>query len=290
MKTFAATLSQKATSFFSRYRVLAAGVLLLAATACDRTDLKDKDHKGHDHDAARKTTTHYGPSRPMGGGVVRTYVTTDKDGKPTAVGVVLSEKALTNLPGGHDHGGHGGHDHGNSQVLEFPKQAELTPFRGMTLDWNPNGHDPHPIYSKPHFDFHFYMIPEATRLTIPGLPPTEMDPELPAPQYLPTDYVPTPGRVPAMGVHWVDKTSPELNGGEFTQTFIFGSHARKVIFYEPMITLEYLLSKPQATFPVKQSAAVGQDGYYPTNYRIEYDAQAKEYRVTLLDFTMRKAQ
>jgi hypothetical protein len=149
-------------------------------------------------------------------------VTTDKDGKPASVGVVLSEKALTDLPG-QDHGDHGGHDHSNSTVLEFPKQAELTPFRGMTLDWNPNGHDPHPIYSKPHFDFHFYMITEAARLTIPGLPPTEMDPELPAAQYLPTDYIPTPGRVPAMGVHWVDKTSPELNGGPFTQTFIFGS-------------------------------------------------------------------
>jgi hypothetical protein len=88
----------------------------------------------------------------------------------------------------------------------------------------------------------------------------------------------------------VDKTSPELNGGPFTQTFIFGSYARKVNFYEPMITLDYLLSKPQVTFPVKQSAAVGQEGYYPTSYRIEYDAKAKEYRVALLDFTMRKAQ
>jgi hypothetical protein len=289
MKTIAALLPQKAVSFFSRYRLLAAAVLVLAGTACDRTDLKDDEHQGHAHDAARKTTTHYGPSRPLGGGIVRTYVTTEKDGKPASVGVVLSEKALTDLPG-QDHGDHGGHNHSNSLVLKFPKQAELTPFRGMTLDWNPNGHDPHPIYSKPHFDFHFYMITEAARLAIPGLPPTEMDPELPAAQYLPTDYMPTPGRVPAMGVHWVDKTSPELNGGPFTQTFIFGSYARKVNFYEPMITLDYLLSKPQVTFPVKQSAAVGQEGYYPTSYRIEYDAKAKEYRVALLDFTMRKAQ
>jgi hypothetical protein len=202
--------------------------------------------------------------------------------------VALSEKALTALPG-HNHDDHG-HNHGNSHVLAFPKQAELTPFRFMTLDWNPNGHDPHPIYSKPHFDFHFYMIPNETRLTIPGLPPTEMDPELPAPQYLPGDYVPTPGRLPAMGVHWVDKTAAELNGGTFTQTFIYGSHARKVIFYEPMITLEYLLSKPQTTFAVKQPGAVAQAGYYPTNYRIEYDAQAKEYRVALIDLTMQGAQ
>jgi hypothetical protein len=289
MKTLSTVLPPKPISFFSRYRLLAAAVLVLAGTACDRTDVKDNEHKGHDHDAARKTTTHYGPSRPLGGGVARAYVTTDKEGKPTEVGVVLSEKALTNLPGA-DHHDHGGHDHNNSTALEFPKQAELTLFRSMTLDWNPNGHEPHPIYSKPHFDFHFYMVTEAERMTIPGLPPTEMDPELPAPQYLPTDYVPTPGRVPAMGVHWVDKTSPELNGGPFTQTFIFGSHARKVNFYEPMITLDYLLSKPEATFPVKQSAAVGQEGYYPTNYRIAYDAKAKEYRVALLDFTRRNAQ
>jgi hypothetical protein len=288
MKTFAVTLPHKAISFFSRYRLLAAGVLLLAGTACDRTDLKDEEHQAHAHDSALKTTTHYGPTIPVGGGVARAYVTTGKDGKPTSVGVALSEKALTALPG-HNHDDHG-HNHGNSHVLQFPKQAELTPFRFMTLDWNPNGHDPHPIYSKPHFDFHFYMITNEARLTIPGLPPTEMDPELPAPQYLPADYVPTPGRLPAMGVHWVDKTSPELNGGAFTQTFIIGSHARKVVFYEPMITLDYLLSRPQSTFPVKQPGAVAQAGSYPTNYRIEYDAQAKEYRVALMDFTMREAQ
>jgi hypothetical protein len=47
-----------------------------------------------------------------------------------------------------------------------------------------------------------------------------------------------------MGSHFVDITSPEFNGGIFTQTFIFGSYESNVIFYEPMITLDYLLSKP----------------------------------------------
>jgi hypothetical protein len=99
-----------------------------------------------------------------------------------------------------------------------------------------------------------------------------------------------PGRVPAMGTHWVDKTSPELNGGSFTQTLLMGSYQHKVVFYELMITLAYLLDNPKATIPVKQPEAFAQRGYYPTNYRIEYDEQAKEYRVALADFTMQEAK
>src|SRR4051812_20501784 len=29
-------------------------------------------------------------------------------------------------------------------------------FDHVTIDWNPHGHHPIPIYGKPHFDFHFY--------------------------------------------------------------------------------------------------------------------------------------
>ncbi len=48
------------------------------------------------------------------------------------------------------------------------------------------------------------------------------------------------GGVPQMGAHWVDVTSPELNGSTFAQTFIYGSYDGQVNFYEPMITLDFL--------------------------------------------------
>ena len=69
-----------------------------------------------------------------------------------------------------------------------------------------------------------------------------------------------------------------------------GSYQRKIIFYEPMITRAYILSRPQATFPIKQPQAFAQKGYYPTNYRIEYDDIAKEHRIALIDFILREAE
>ncbi len=288
MKTCTATPFRSVFLFHAGDILLVAALCLLALTGCNRTELKDDEHQGHNHDAAAKTTTRYGRTLPLGGGVMRTYVTTGADGKPVSVGLALSEKALTDLP--HDHGDDPAHEHGYEYILPFPEGAGGTPFTLMGLHWNPNGHGPGPFYMLPHFDFHFYTIPDEARKAIPGLPLNQMDPEPPAPKYLPSDYIMGPGRLPAMGAHWVDRTAPELHGATFTQTFLMGSYQHKVIFYEPMVSLAYLLSRPQATIPIKQPQAVAQAGYYPTNYRIAYDDKAKEYRVALLDFTLRQAE
>jgi len=37
----------------------------------------------------------------------------------------------------------------------------------------------------------------------------------------------------------------------------------RVTFYEEMVTLDYLQSKPTTCFPLKSPAAVGVRGYYP---------------------------
>jgi hypothetical protein len=82
-------------------------------------------------------------------------------------------------------------------------------------------------------------------------------------------YVPVPGGVPQMGTHWVDVTTPELNGGTFTQTFLYGTYNGNVTFYEPMITKTFLdnNSSYQRSFPVP--AKFKKDGYYPTKMRVE---------------------
>lgn len=266
---------------------LVVGALLLT-TACEETDDVNPNQETQVYDHATKSTTYYSAAKPLGDGVVRTWVTVSKEGKPTAIGVAMSEKALTNLPQGDGHQ----HDvpHSFETLLQFPKVAQLTPFKFMTLDWNPHGHEPAHVYDKPHFDFHFYMIPDELRKTIPGLAPTEFDPAPPAPAYLPADYVMTPGRVPAMGTHFIDVTSPELSGSPFTKTFIFGGYQGSVIFYEPMITLDYIASKPQANIPIKQPAAFQKEGYYPQSYRIEFDSQRKEHKIYLADLTLQQAK
>lgn len=56
-----------------------------------------------------------------------------------------------------------------------------------------------------------------------------------------------------------------------------------------MITLEYIQSKPNQKFSIKQPAAFEKEGYYPTEYGIFYDAQKEEYSITIENFIYREA-
>lgn len=83
--------------------------------------------------------------------------------------------------------------------------------------------------------------------------------------------------VPTMGKHWVDVTSPELNPNNpqpFTQTFIYGSYDSKVVFYEPMITLDFLKTTANFERLIPQPAKVQQSGYYPTKMRVQKQGNA----------------
>lgn len=226
-----------------------------------------------------KSNVFYGPAQQVGQGVARAWVEVSKEGAPLAIGVNFSEKALQKLP------------HEMTQyLLTLPKQARLTTFDHVYLDWNPHGHEPGPVYGKPHFDFHFYTISEQERLAIPGLNPPATDVR-PDDKYIPPMYLQTPGLVPAMGAHWVDLLSPEFQpGGGFSRTFIFGSYQGKFVFYEPMITLEYLLGKPNEKIAIRQPQAYQRSGYYPLSYVISYSESPKEYSVALVDLAQKDAE
>jgi hypothetical protein len=226
----------------------------------------------------KKSQTFYGPNVTVGNGTARTFVIVDPAGKPTSVGINFSEQALNGLP-----------DQVVEYVLAFPQQANLTMFKHSTLDWNPHGHDPQGVYTSPHFDIHFYMISNEERMTITGLNPPAMDPA-PEAKYMAANYVQTPGRVPMMGAHWVDVLSAEFNGGKFTKTFIYGTLNKEVTYYEPMATLEYLLTKPSEVIPIRQPAAYQKNGYYPLKYSIKYNPTAKEYTISLEELTYRQGQ
>lgn len=206
-----------------------------------------------------------GPVTPFQHGKAWTWYEVDENEKPLRLAVTIDEAAMNSLDRGT---GNGGHHHHNSVVLKFhPKAA--TPFNHVDLGWNPHGHEPELIYGLPHFDFHFYMItPEA----VAAIPPYEVDSSKhknwPAPAYFPGTYFNPGGGVPKMGVHWLDFTSPELNGAAFTQTFIYGSYDGQVTFYEPMITEAFLLTNPAFERAIPQPAKVNKTGYYPTKMRI----------------------
>jgi len=216
-----------------------------------------------------KTGTFKGPEVKVHGGKAWTWVQISKDGAPKQLAVVLTDDALSSVPVGDEN--HGGHDHSssNSWTIKLHQFASSTAFDHVGLGWNPMGHEPEMIYGVPHFDFHFYMM---TPQQVAAIPPYEVDSSKfknwPAAEYFPANYINPGGGVPQMGAHWIDVTSPELNGQPFTQTFIYGSYDGKVNFYEPMITLEFLKNTSNFQRDIPQPAKVQKAAYYPTKMKV----------------------
>lgn len=260
----------------------------------------------------------YGNAQTLGNGKVRTYVVRkDGTGAPIEVGVALSESAMEGLPAPMHHAGADAtspHTMGTEILLDLPANHG-TQFKFVQLDWNPAGHEPPGVYDVPHFDFHFYNITREERDEIVPTNPNYVASARNAPDgqgareffVNPAVAMNAPAEavaVPKMGVHWLDARSPELQGlvgnpkgfKPFTATYIQGAWNGKFIFEEPMITRAHIMARKSATDPAERdqiiplSSAVKASpaGYYPSAYRITYDAAAKEYRIALTQLAHRE--
>lgn len=268
------------------------GAAALALTIVAMVGVACSDNDGAASNLAR---TSYGASQALGNGIARSYVTLDAAGKPTSIGVALSEAAMTNLPMTPN----APSPSAAMLQLALPADAPVTGYNHIMVDWNPVGHEPDHVYTLPHFDFHFYNLTPAQVMTIMPTDPqyATKAAAFPAAAMVPAGYQAastlagiTPGAaaVPMMGLHWLDVASPELQpppaGKTFTETFIYGSWDGKFIFLEPMITKAYLESLKNTTGmsrAIGTSAQVATAGYYPSSYSIRYDAAAKEYRIAM---------
>ncbi len=212
-----------------------------------------------------------GSSGTLNGGSVSSYA--DVSGSHlNAVGYKVSG-AVVRDPG----------SSGGELFLTLPSQASATGFTVLGLEWNPHGHEPPGVYDRPHFDLHFYYIPDSKRMTIPGGVVGAVDPKL-----LPAGYSQPGPTVPMMGGHSVDLTNAEWNGGIFTQTFIYGFFEGKEIFLEPMVTQAYLASLiGEEGFKIRQPGVYGQDvvpDLVPTTVTYAYDRDSDLYTISLGDF------
>lgn len=231
----------------------------------------------------RKTTGLFlGETVMMGNGTVHSWVNLDKKGNPERVGISFPETALQGLPT--EIKGPMGPEFN----VRFPEQAERTPFTHVGIDWNPKGHEPI-VYGTPHFDFHFYTIEESERsaITLKGNDLAKCKRPMPK-KLAPEGYVYAPGaEVPYMGAHLVSMASPEFHGQAFDKTLIYGSYDARLAFIEPMITMDYLASKPAFHGPLPKMAAVAKSGFYPTEYGIVYNESRREYTIELTKFVWR---
>ena len=269
-----------------RSRFLSAGLIV----ACATLTMAGGTHAPVDRPAAVGAGVFDGPTVRVGDGTAHSFVTLDAAGNPTEVGMRLSEGAMDGLPATHD-------DVATFE-LDLPDEAAATVFDHTTLDWNDHGHGPSGMFDKPHFDTHFYMADKAAVAEIdPASPDFEAKGlRLPDPRYLPPDYFPmlgpklVPQASPAMGVHWFDVADGVIPGPyQFTLAFLNGTWDGDYTFMEPMVTREWLLTKPNTVRSIKQPQAYQRSGYYPTTVAVTFDDTADEYVITMGGMVLRQA-
>lgn len=251
--------------------------------SCQKDEILPQQNENASLDVVLKkadgTRTFYGPTVPLGNGVARTWVQKDASGEALLeVGVNISAKALENLP-----------DEPVALVLPFHKTKGQGFYNHVLLDWGPEGHEPPGVYDLAHFDVHFYITSVEERMAIG---PQNSDPA-PDPKYIPEFYLQLPGVVPEMGSHWIDLLSPELDPVSpevFTHTFILGSFNGELTFWEPMLTLDFLLGKPDIEVPLRQPSTWQHDGWYPTGYRITWSENPGTYTIALTGLTWRQGE
>ncbi|MDX1747538.1 MAG: hypothetical protein R3324_16510, partial [Halobacteriales archaeon] len=146
--------------------------------------------------------------------------------------------------------------------LDFPAVDGLN-YTFAGIDWNPEGHPPADVWDVPHFDLHYYIVPEADVEAITGGPSPIpgivgiADYDLPEEQF-PRNYVYETPRfiVERMGEHIYNERTPEIDPGvDFTHTYIYG-------VYDPSIDLSspdgYVPLGPGLDVPVYAGDGAGQ--------------------------------
>lgn len=165
--------------------------------------------------------------------------------------------------------------------LPFPEAVQRETFLNhLELHWNPSGHEPE-RYGVPHFDFHFYGVPESE---VRGVVPPET--QAPAPERVPDTYA-YPGVeaiVPQMGVHAIDRSEFAPGAAPFGATMILGYWHGQMTFVEPMITQELLLRKEPIALTIPKPTVLGRTTRYPTQFTAVYDATRETYVCTLSEF------
>ena len=251
----------------------------------------------------------------LGQGEVASFAEVQPTGAPEAVGIMISAAALASLPSEPSDRHHCVDRDGDGVtattecadthefVIPLPdavtRRADL-PFKWALVNWNANGHVPPGVYDVPHFDVHFYMAPIADVFAIRDgtCGPEFVDCDdfavakapLPAGSMHP-DFSDVDAVVPAMGNHLIDVGGAEFKGEPFTRTWIYGAFDGQVTFYEEMVSLAYLLTRPDACEPIKSppAVAVAVAGYYPTERCVRYEAGAEAYVVSMERFVYREA-
>lgn len=160
-----------------------------------------------------------------------------------------------------------------------PVVERQTGFTFANIYWEVEGHPPD-VYMVPHFDFHFYFVPEHEVREIDCKDTTK--PRTPPAGYtLPDVNVPGVGEliglcVPAMGMHAVPDGDLSLKT-PWEASLLVGYYSGKPMFIEPMVTRAFLLREHSFSLPVPKIERTAHVRY-PRRFRAVYSPKSKAYQ------------
>jgi hypothetical protein len=166
-------------------------------------------------------------------------------------------------------------------AIPFPDAVkEQTGFTFSNIYWNPMGHTPE-AYMVPHYDFHFYFVPQETVAAI-DCKDTNKPSAIPTGYAMPDENVPPIGNlvgicIPLMGMHAVP--AGDLTTKLWDGSLLVGYYSGKPIFIEPMITKALLMKKQSFSLPVPEIAPTP-NVRYPSRFNAVYDAKSDSYDFT----------
>jgi hypothetical protein len=182
--------------------------------------------------------------------------------------------------------------------LAFPRLVqEQTFFNHFELQSKPEGHVAPPGSVNPdrnrvpHYDFHFYAVPEDVVWEIPLVrPPSPALPAVPA-ERLPQGYI-QPGfsqlqmdrhSSPAWSLFDTDPLSTIMLAG-FPPAVEGLPDPTQMHFIQPMVSREFLLERNDFELPVPMPKEFGRPMRYPTRFVAEYDADLDAYHFVYSEF------
>jgi len=250
-----------------------------------------------------KGITEWGDSIEIGNGEISTFSSVTPSGKPKSVGIHFTEGTFEDLPyaenfeegdatGMRIHGGFWSKPFN----LDFPESTP-EPISYAGCGWNPQGHTPRGVYTKPHFDLHYHFYePDLVSQITPGIIEDLPDEKIPDGYRL----IEGGAIVPKMGAHLAPKQAPEFDdrddASDWQETLIWGAAdvdgdgEYENNYVEPMITLDYFENHLDGVEKqrIPQPDVYPKDGHYPTTYTVR-DLGDGGYAVVMEGFEERSA-
>ena len=208
--------------------------------------------------------------------------------------------------------------------LSFPgANTTFNPYVWQGMNWNPMGHPPLGVYSSPHFDFHFFQMPESEVNAI--LPAGSNDAVVcteglnvesfakantPIPEMcFPEGYANLNAVAPFMGNHYIQLAEPviaaALSGKPDKSlwedpSWIMGGYDGEITFLEPMVKRKFLqdmvasylegngTEKLYYAGDVTVPREYPDPGYHATSFSIRIESPETMW-VSLGDFTLQES-